>query len=138
MFYEGLSLQSIFLYVVVPFLPNCSCHVFLFNCPISNYLAQHSNLHLRQKRSHSFYSKGFWSATSHYSSPRVSAGCCYVYKSQIYCISQGINSKNGSSKLLYILKHYYHHQVVPTAQTEFSDSLSCPPSLSYITPSKFS
>ena len=93
-----------FLHVVVPFLPNCrrhmflfkcSCHISLFDCscwrvsafdcPISKLC--HPRLPVqtrRQKESYSFYARGFRSMTSHYSSPSVSVGCYSVKRYKYY------------------------------------------------------
>ena len=40
----------------------------------------------RKKGSHTFYFRRFWSATSYYSSPNMSADYCHVYTSQVYCM----------------------------------------------------
>ena len=98
MFYKASRLSSIFLARGRAFFfPNCLRRVFLFNCSCQFFSFQSSTLRgsvqlcrfnlfprvlirvTRQKVSHSFYSKGFRSSTSHYFSLSVSASYCDVY-----------------------------------------------------------
>ena len=60
MLYQASSLLSIFPHVVIPFLPNCSYHISLSNCPISNNPTQHSNLHWLSKKDLILFTPGVY------------------------------------------------------------------------------
>ena len=93
LFSIGLLLYCpFFLHVVWPFLPKCLCHVFRFNCSyhvllftlrvsfqLLRFKLPHPTLLFLpawEKGSHSFYTRGFRSTTSRYSSPSLSPAMC--------------------------------------------------------------